>query len=206
MATSKHNEILSRLNELEKKIDSIKEEEDEVLRLEQEEVKLDTDISDQEKKQLEDLKQLEELEKEILADVSQHPLKKITYRDVTKGIIGAFFGIVGHFAFTKGVSIAADISLARANVLMLASFIIIIIFLYFAGFRKIDDEMLLKIMPIRAIVIYFTAITTIIVVLALYGDITLNSSFIDVYKTIATISILAVMGAGTADLIGGVEE
>lgn len=206
MADSNHKKILSRIDDIEKKIDAIKAEEDEVLRLEQDELNLDTQISDQEKEQLDELKKLEALEQEILEDVSHHPLRKVTYRDVTKGIIGAFFGIMGHFAFTKGVSLAADISLARANVLMLASFIIIVIFLYFAGFRKIDDEMLFKIMPIRAIVIYVTAISTIIVVLALYGDITFNSTFTEIYKTIATISILAVMGAGTADLIGGVEE
>lgn len=206
MSKKSHEEIIKRLNRLEQKIDAIKKEEDEVLRLEQDEVDLDTKISEQEKDQLDELKKLEALEQEILQDVSQHPLKKVTYRDVTKGIIGAFFGIMGHFAFTKGVSLAANISLARANVLMLASFIIIIIFLYFAGFRKIDDEMLFKIMPIRAIVIYVTALSTILVVLALYGDITLETAFVDMYKTIATISILAVMGAGTADLIGGVEE
>lgn len=201
-----HEDIKQRLDRIEKKIDDIKAEEDEVLALEKQDLEQDEVLRHQEEEQLDEIKKLQEIEKEIQQDVKNHPLQKITYRDVTKGLIGAFFGIVGHFAFSKGVSLAADISMVRAHALMISSFIIVTIFLYFAGFRQIDDKMLFNVLPIRAIVIYVTALTTVLIVLALYGAITLQTPLVDIYKTVATISVLAVMGAGTADLIGGVEE
>ncbi len=61
-------------------------------------------------------------------------------------------------------------------------------------------------MPIRAIVIYISAIVTTIVVLLLYGKIDFTMPFITIYNIVAAISVLAVLGAGTADLIGKNEE
>jgi len=184
----------------------IEQEELEVLKLGKQELFKEGQIQQSEEEELDELKKIEELEKKILKDVEGSALKKITFRDVTKGMIGAFFGIVGHFAFAKGTEIAKDITTLRASVLLLASFGIIILFLYFAGFRKVDDKMLFSFLPVRAIVIYSSAMITIFIVLALYGKITLTTPFIDVYKTLAAISLLAVLGAGTADLIGKVEE
>ena len=194
--------IIENQEKILEKQDELKAEEDEVLQLEEKELEKDEQLHEDKEKQDHELEEIEALEEEILQDVEDHPLKKITYRDITKGLIGAFFGIVGHFAFAKGVSLADKISMPRAHFLYLSSFIIVILFLYFSGFRKVNDTMLFKILPVRALVIYVTALIAIVIVLTLYGHLTVSMTFTEIYKTIATISVLAVMGAGTADLIG----
>lgn len=198
--------ILSLQKKILEKETSIEKKEEEVLRLEREELKEEDKILNEEELALEELKKIEELEKKILKDVEGSAIKKVTYRDVTKGMIGAFFGIVGHFAFAKGSDIASYLSYTRSTVLLLVSFAVIVIFLYFAGFRKVDDTFKFKFIPVRAIVIYFSALTTIFIVLSLYGVFTIDTTFKEFYTTIAAISLLAVLGAGTADLIGKVEE
>lgn len=168
--------------------------------IEQEKVEADDD------EELAELKKIDELEEAIEKDVAESPLKKITKRDITKGVIGAFFGIVGHFAFLEGVHVAEHFSLLRSIMLLVTAFIIIVIFLYFTGFRKVDDDFVFKILPVRAIVIYTSAIVTIYFVLLLYGKIDFTTPFISILNTVSAISILAVIGAGTADLIGKQEE
>ena len=160
--------------------------------------KLETD----DEEELSELKRIGELEKTIEKDVAESPLKKITKRDITKGVIGAFFGVVGHFAFVEGVHVAEHFSLLRSIMLLVTAFIILVVFLYFTGFRKVDDDFVFKILPIRAIVIYISAIITIYFVLLIYGKIEFTTTFMTVLNTVSAISILAVIGAGSADLIG----
>ncbi len=154
-----------------------------------------------EEKEFDEMKRLEELEREILSDVSPKPLARITYHDITKGIIGAFFGIVGHFAFFYGSRIAETINLLRAHALLITSLIILILFLYFSGFRKTKKEH--HYVAWRVVTIYGVAHAIIICVLFLFGIINFDMSFIEIYKNVAAVSIIAVMGAATADLIGG---
>ena len=184
----------------------IEKEEEKELAMERTEIAEQSRVEADEEKELEELKKLEDLEKQIEKEVEVSPLKRITYRDITKGVIGAFFGIVGHFAFAEGVHIAEEFSVLRSTLLLATAFIIIIIFLYFAGFRRIDDKFVFKILPIRAIVIFISSLITIYLVLLLYGKIDFSTPFHAVYNTISAISILAVIGAGTADLIGKQEE
>ncbi|MFT4283002.1 MAG: DUF2391 family protein [Candidatus Woesearchaeota archaeon] len=184
----------------------IEKEEKELVSLGKKELSEEDEILKAEKEELEELKKIEVLEKDILKASKSSTLKKVTYRDITKGMIGAFFGIMGHFAFVKGTSIAKELSMARASGLFIASFGLLIIFLYFAGFKKINDKLIMKFLPLRAVVIYLSAIFTIFIVLLLYGNITVDTNFADVYKAVGAISILAVLGAATADLVGKVEE
>lgn len=210
------NEILLRLDRIEKnqkkllKIqESILKEEERIeldekksLELENEELKEEKKIELGEQEELEEIKKLEELEKQIEKELKVSPLKKVTQRDVIKGMLGALFGVVGHFAFAKGVELAEHYSFTRSTFLYLISFFIIVLFLYFAGFRKVDDAFVFKVLPIRAIVIYISAIITVLLVLFLYGKISFQTEFQVIYNTVAAISVLAVLGAGTADLLG----
>ena len=154
--------------------------------------------------ELDELKKLEALEEEIKKDVTPRPLTRITYHDFTKGVIGAFFGIVGHFAFFYGARIAESISLVRAHALLATSFILLIMFFYFTGFKKVSHKKGLF-MPWRVLVIYLTAHVVIAFVLFLFGMIDVGMSAAEVYKNVASVSILAVMGAATADLLGAEE-
>ncbi len=161
------------------------------------------EVEKDEEAELADLEELKQLEEQINKETAPHPLTRITYRDVTKGIIGSFFGIVGHFAFFYGGEIAVGLSIARANALMATSFVLLVLFIYFSGFRKVKAVRHHKWIPWRVLTIYLTAHIVIAFVLFLFGRIGPTMSFADIYKNVAAVSILAIMGAATADLIGG---
>lgn len=207
------SEILKRLSAIEKNQKEmmamqkkIFEKETELESEELSELNAERILQQEEVKELEELEKIEKLEEELSKNIGGSPLKKITYRDVTKGILGAFIGIVGHFAFAKGVELSEHYTYLRSTLLLVTSFVIIILFLYFAGFRTINDKFIFKILPVRAIVIYISALLTVVIVLLLYGKIDFTTPFSMIYNTVAAISILAVLGAGTADLIGRNEE
>lgn len=152
-------------------------------------------------KELSEMQKLEDLESEIKRDVMPHPLTRITYHDVTKGLIGAFFGVVGHFAFFYSHKVAETLSTQRATVILLVSLVLLVIFLYFSGFRRVEEYR--KYLPARVAIIYFTAMSVAIAVLFLFGVLTWPMDAHELYVNVAAVSILAVMGAATADLLGG---
>ncbi|MBR9700314.1 DUF2391 family protein [Candidatus Woesearchaeota archaeon] len=189
---------------LDEVIENQEELKDAVAELQMEQLKVEHDeeeVLHDEEAQLDELQKLEELEKDIDEQVKGTPLGKITGRDFTKALIGAVFGTIGHFAFIYGTKIAHDISLTRASILYVASLILAILFMYFAGFRRIDKTAL-KFIPIRVSVIYITSIVVVLVVLAIFGFITSSTPWEEVFKMVSTISILAVFGASAADLLG----
>ncbi|MGV8162502.1 MAG: hypothetical protein ACP5N2_04195 [Candidatus Nanoarchaeia archaeon] len=194
--------LMDKEDVLKKEEDKIFEEEKKFTDFEKKELLEDKKIEDEEKEELLELKKIENLEHSIKENLKESPLKRITYRDITKGIIGAFFGIVGHFAFVEGTHLSENFSFMRSTLLLISAFIIILMFLYFSGFRKVNDKFIFEFLPIRAVVIFFSSILTVFIVLLLYGFVDLNTSFMHVYNSVAAISILAVLGAGTADLIG----
>jgi uncharacterized membrane protein len=155
-----------------------------------------------EEHELREIAELKRLEERIQTEVQAHPLRKITFRDFTKGIIGAFIGIVAHFSFLEGLHVAESFDMFRATLMYLTSFIIGVAFLYFAGFRRVGDRLVLKFIPLRIFVIYITSILVVVTVLWLFGAITAATHFEEAYKTVSAISILAILGACTADLIG----
>ncbi len=193
--TSKYDEILKNQRTIIKKLDKdMKEEEQEIA-----EEKI---LESEEQKEEEELEKLENLELELEDELKEKPLKKISSRDFYRSMVGSFFGILGHFAFFYGVKISHDISVARATFLYIVAFLIGVVFLYMTGYRKMEHKDVLGLVPLRLLIIYFTSIIVVIFVLFLFGFINAGTSFVDVYKTVATVSILAVMGAVTADLIG----
>jgi len=150
----------------------------------------------------EELAQIKALETDLKKDLESSPLKRITYKDITKGMVGAFLAVVSDFAFADGARISEYHSFARSTFLLILSFIIIVGFIYFTGFRKVNDKFVFKFLPVRAIVLYVSSIVTTVIVLIAYGSFMPYIAFSQVYSTVASISILAVLGAGTADLIG----
>src|SRR3990167_5492645 len=80
-----------------------------VLSLEKKQLKEEDEVEALEKKQLKEvesegkeLKKIEEFERQLKKQIGSHPLTKITIRDVSKGLVGAFFGVVSHYAFIEG--------------------------------------------------------------------------------------------------------
>jgi hypothetical protein len=97
-------------NVIEKEEEQIIKEEDSVISLEKKELSDESAIEKKEDEEIDELKKIENLEQNIKEGLKDSPLKRITYRDVTKGIIGAFFGIVGHFAFVEGTHLSVEFS------------------------------------------------------------------------------------------------
>jgi len=178
------------------KLDIINEKLDLILKKEKKQLKGQKTFQSLEKEQL---KELDELEKQIKQQVGKHPLTRITIRDVFKGMIGAFVGVISHFAFTKGTELAANISNVTAGSLYFISFIIGGILLYATGFRKVKQIKLFSFLPLRIVVLYIVALLTVIAVLTLFDQ---YGSINELYKQVAVVSLPAIIGAGAADLIG----
>lgn len=197
----KLNQVLSNQEKIERLERKQLREEEESQRLERKQLREGEETQDLERTQL---KELRELEDEIQKSVIRHPLRKITIRDFSRGLIGAFVGIVSHFAFIDGAHVAETISITRATGLLILSFFIGFTFIYFTGYRKIRDKKLLSFLPVRVIVIYFVSLFAIFIVLFAFGviDPTTSLEFGLIYRQVAVISLPAIIGAAAADLIG----
>ena len=187
-------EILAEKSKTEEKVDKIDKKEEEI-------EKKEAQIAIEEKKIEKETEKIEHMEKEIKKEVTPKPLRNFTVRDLSKGIIGSFIGVVAHFAFIYGKQIADQISVFRATTLIIFSYILIIVLMYETGYREIKEKRLLGLLPKRATAIYITSIVMIPIIFFLFNQINLSNPM-ELYKQIAVTSVLASVGAGTADLIG----
>ena len=176
--------------------------EDEIEELEKEELAQDKRTSQTEE---ETLDELAKIEAKLNQSISK-PLKLVTKRDLFKGFIGSFVGVMGHFAFSKAADIANNLSMYQTSFLYFVAAVIVIIMLYYTGFRNIEKQIILKFMPLRAITLYSVSIFTILFVNLIFGKIDFPLEFTQIYKIVGSNIILAVMGAVTADLLGKVEN
>lgn len=186
---------------------SISDKLDEILRLERGELKEEKTIEKLERSEArelhhldEEVEDLEKLEKKIKGQIGSHPLAKVTVKDVGKAFIGAFIGIVSHFAVLEGVHFAESIDFTRATSYFILSYFIGFVFLYYTGFRKIKQLKLLAVLPLRLTVVYLVMIAS--VAFAIYIFSLTNISLLDLYKQVAVVSLPGMIGASAADLIG----
>ena len=100
-------------------------EEEKIENLEKEELNFEKKELGNEKDVLNELTTLENNLKKSISS----PMKKITKRDLVKGFVGAFIGVVGHYAFSKAADIATSIDMFKATMLYLVAFLIIILML-----------------------------------------------------------------------------
>lgn len=166
--------------------------------------KLDSEehlLSNLEKKQLEEFEDLKNLELKIREKVGVHPLRKVTYKDIGKSMIGAFVGLVSHFAILEGAHFAENITTFRANLFFIISFSVGLIMIYYTGFRKVNDPRLFAILPLRLIIVYTVTIISTLIALFVFGGAHFETEFL--YRQVAVLSLPAIIGACAADLIGG---
>lgn len=196
------------IESISRKLDQLLEGQREILKEEKEELEEEEKIEalekkeiEEEEKELSELEKLEKLEKDIAKQVGPHPLRQITYKDIARGAVGAFFGAVAHYTFIYGLKVAESIDMARAGILYALSFTIGFIFLYMTGFRKIKDMKVLSFLPIRLIVLYITSLIMSALVLLLFLP-DFGQVFADSFKQLAAVTLTAIVGACTADLIG----
>ena len=198
--TSKKSERISLKN--------INEKLNQILRLEKEQDKTDDVLETLGKSQLKrdkDFeKEIDEIQKDLEREIGSHPLRKVTYRDFGKSLIGAFIGVVSHFAFIEGANLSEELSVMRATILLITAYVIGMIFIYVAGFRKVKQIRIFKFIPVRITLIYIVSLSVVYFVLTLFG-LTEHATAIEIYKQVAAVSIPAIIGASAADLIGGNE-
>ncbi|HLC86193.1 MAG TPA: DUF2391 family protein [Candidatus Nanoarchaeia archaeon] len=183
------------LNLERKELSNLKSEQSRLKDLKGEEEK----VKHLEERQLKELETLKNLEREIAREVGEHPLRKLTYKDAGRSMIGAFIGIVSHFTVLEGVHFAENVSPLKASFLLLVSFGAGLIMLYYTGFRKIKDVRILAILPLRLVFVYVVTIIAIVITLFVLGIMKQGH----VYSQVAVLSLPAIIGACAADLIGG---
>ncbi len=173
--------ILMKINNLEKEEKAVEKEEKEILK--------------DEDKLLKD-------EKNIKGHFKKRVMKHLEFRDLNKGLIGSFVGSVGHFAFFEGRHIAEQMSMARATLLFVTSYLVGVIFIYFSGFRKVKEDRFVHMIPVRVTVMFVISIFSSLVILFLFEQISFSTPFDLIYKTVANVTMLAMFGATTADFVG----
>jgi len=189
------------LEDIHKELQAIKRQQKKIAGFEEKQVKREKRISAQETEEIEELKALKQAQEKLKKAVGKHPLRKVTYKDVAKGAIGAFIGTTAHYSFIYGVKVAQSIDITRAILLFPLAFAIGAIFLYITGFRKIKSTKLMWFLPIRLVVLFLTSLTVSFFVLYLLHPEFLHHP-VDMFKTLATVQLSAIIGACTADLIG----
>lgn len=209
---SKLDQIIALQKKLLKEENKIKEEEfmleEEEKKTKKEELKetkelkkIEKGLELREKKEEEELLKLKNLEEEIKREVGTHPLRKVGFKDIVKGFVGAFIGLVVHYTFFYGIKIAENLDFTRSTLLFVLSFFIGIIFIYTTGFRKIKDPKVLMFIPIRLIILYVISVVMSILVLYLFYP-KFGHDFMESYKMVSVVLLAAIVGACTADLIG----
>jgi len=179
----------------------IEKEEKKTEALQKKEVSEEAIVEKEEEKELSELEKLEKLEEEVKKQVVPHPLKTITYKDVARGSIGALFGAVAHYTFLYGIEVAHKLTFFKAILVFVLSLVVGGVFLYATGFRKIKDPKVIIFLPVRLIVLYATAVVMSVIVLWFFEP-GFGSIFEESFKQVSTITLLAVIGACTADILG----
>ena len=139
--------------------------------------------------------------KKIEKEVFQKPLTAFNFRDLNKGIVGAFIGVVAHFGFVYGSVLADKITTARASLLLVFSYLLIVVLMYETGYREIREKRLLGVLPKRATFIFITSIVVVAAIFFLFNMVDLKDPVV-FFKQIAVTSVLASLGAGKEDLLG----
>lgn len=190
---------------IEKEEDVLEKEERETENIEKKEynklTRIESEIKSKEQNEEEELMKLQQLEEEIKKEVGEHPLRKVGFRDVVKGLIGSFIGLAVHYTFIYGVEISESINVTRATFLFILAFFVGILFIYATGFRKIKDPKILMFMPVRFLVLYVASIIMSILVLYIFYP-SFGHEFWESYRMVGGVLLAAVVGACTADLIG----
>lgn len=187
-------EILSEEKKVERKVEEVEKKTEQIGQKE-------AQIAKEEKKLEKETQKVESIERKIEREVSQKPLTSFSFRDLNKGIVGAFIGVVAHFGFVYGSVLADKITLARAVLLLAFSYLLIVILMYETGYREIKEKRLLGVLPKRATFIFVTSIAVVAAIFFLFNMVDLKDP-IGFFKQIAVTSVLASLGAGTADLLG----
>ena len=179
----------------------IKEEERRILREEEEIISEEKKIEKREEEMRKKEEAIQEFTQRIDQEITDIPLKRLSVQDIYKATVGAFLGVVAHYAFAEGLHVAEELSMTRATFILIVSYFIGVMLIDKSGFRKVREQRVLKIIPLRVTVIYFISLLVIIAINILFNQFHLDALG-EAYRSVAATSLLAMIGSASADMIG----
>ncbi len=195
------SDINKKLDVLLKEQKKVEKEEEKVEELGEEELAEEKTVEKEAEKEISELEKLERLESQVKKEVAPHPLRAVTYKDLARGSIGALFGSVAHYTFLYGIEVADQITFFKAVMLFILSLLVGALFLYATGFRKIKDPKIIVLLPVRLVLLFIVSVAMSMIVLWFFVP-TFGQSFEEGFKQVSTTTLLAIIGACTADLLG----
>ena len=175
----------------------------EIERLERKQLK-ELKIVEKEERNIEiELKKFEgEIEK-LRDEIKPGAIEKFTIKDISRGIVGGMFGM-SRMAWHEGVRTAA----VGMSIFNLAAVIVLTIIagssvLYFSQYRKIKEKWVIKqLLPRRFVFLYALSMVIVTGIYVLFNIIQIGVTPVeDIVKLVLVISLPAMIGASTADII-----
>ena len=150
-----------------------------------------------------ELKKFERDIEKLRTEIRPGAIEKFTTKDVARGIVGAIFGM-SIMAWHEGVRNAAiEMSFANVIAIVLLTMVAGTSVLYFSQYRKIKEKWIVQqLLPKRFVFLYALAIAVVFSVYVLFNIIQIGATPTeDIVKLVVVVSLPAVIGASTADII-----
>ena len=150
-----------------------------------------------------ELKKFERDIEKLRTEIRPGAIEKFTTKDVARGIVGAIFGM-SIMAWHEGVRNAAiEMSFANVIAIVLLNMVAGTSVLYFSQYRKIKEKWIVQqLLPKRFVFLYALAMGIVFSVYVLFNIIQIGTTPTeDIIKLILVVSLPAVIGASTADII-----
>ena len=150
-----------------------------------------------------ELKKFERDIEKLRTEIRPAAIEKFTTKDVARGIVGAIFGM-SIMAWHEGVRNAAiEMSFANVIAIVLLTMVAGTSVLYFSQYRKIKEKWIVQqLLPKRFVFLYALAMGIVFSVYVLFNIIQIGTTPTeDIIKLILVVSLPAVIGASTADII-----
>ncbi len=151
----------------------------------------------------EELKGFEKEIEKLRTEIKPAAIEKFTKKDIARGIVGAIFGM-SIMAWHEGVRKAAvEMSVFNLIAVVLLTVVAGTSVLYFSQYRKIKEKWIInQLLPRRFVFLYALAMVVVFSVYLLFNIIQIGVTPTEnIAKLVLVISLPAMIGASTADII-----
>ncbi|MFA5176394.1 MAG: hypothetical protein WC413_04010 [Candidatus Nanoarchaeia archaeon] len=141
-----------------------------------------------------DQDELDIIEKRLRVGLHDKPLTKNFYKNIIKGISGAFISLIVFYIFFNKLELYINFNIVKIFVLLITSFLICNALIYLK--RDIYVHVKFLIFPKKAIIIYLSSLFFLVL-----AGLIIEKNFILVLKQTALVSILASVFSGIFNFI-----
>lgn len=143
-------------------------------------------------------KEIQELKKELHTSV----VEKFTFRDIARGIVGSILGMSVMAWHPQVQERALEMHWFNIFVIILVTILAGTSVLYFSQYRKIKEQRIIfNLLPKRFVIFYLLSMAVVFSVYTLFGVIKIGMPFESVLKLVLVLTLPAMIGASTADII-----